>query len=77
MQKLYSLGFPFPKDKAINNNKKFTKINIEIKANIIKYPLKVKYFINAVIRVAPVISSIKSKVYESNFHKFLNNLLKA
>jgi hypothetical protein len=36
MQKLYNLGLPVPKDNAISNNKKLTKINIEIKANINK-----------------------------------------
>ena len=60
MHILYNFGFPFPKDKAIIKSKKLTKINIEIKANNIKYPLKDKYFINGVKRVAPVINSINS-----------------
>ncbi len=75
IQKLYNLGLSFPNDNAIINNKKLTKINTEIKPNIIKYVLKVKYLINGVIRVAPVISSIKSYDLESNFHSLSNILL--
>ena len=77
MQKLYNLGLPFPKDKAIINNKKFTKINIEIKANITKYALKDKYLIRGVIRVDPVINSINSYDFLSSFHNFSNILLNA
>ena len=77
IQKLYNFGFPVPKDKAIINNKKLTKINIDIKQNITRYALKDKYLINGVILVAPVINSINSYDFLSNFHKFWNILLKA
>ena len=77
IQKLYNLGFSFPKVKAIINNKKFTKMKIDIKQKIIISILYDAYLIKGVIRVAPVISSINSNVRGSNFQIFSKILLKA
>jgi hypothetical protein len=77
IQKLYNFGLPFPKDKAIINSRKLTKIKIAIKQKIIKYALNDKYFINGVTREAPVINSISSYDLLSIFHNFSNILLKA
>ena len=60
MQKLYNLGFSFPKVNAIINNKELTKIKTDIIQNMIITILKETYFNSGEIRVAPVINSINS-----------------